>query len=296
MFKSLAKSNTSYKKNFALVFFVVLALSTTMTNAQANRATTSSAPATSVGINNPDENLISQPFVTVNGQVRNHAQAELLLREQIQRGAANTPELHSAVREVLINQSLMSMAAQQAGLDRLPLVQAQIELARQNTLAQAWQETVVRELQITDAEFLAEYERQVSILGPNEFQIRHLLVAEEATAKLLLDRIQAGSSMASLAAEFSRDEASKGQGGLVGWTPQGQLLPPLLQAVQGLSAGDRVPTPVRTEAGWHVVQLEDRRPFRAPDIQQVRPQLAQALAQQRIQQRLADLRRTAQVK
>jgi peptidyl-prolyl cis-trans isomerase C len=120
-------------------------------------------------------------------------------------------------------------------------------------------------------------------------------VAEEATAKLLIDRIKGGVTLASLSAEFSLDEATKVQGGLNNWTPQGELLPPIREAVQGLTKGQLVATPVRGPAGWHVVQLEDRRSYQAPVMEQVRPQLAQALAQQRIQQKLDELRKTAKV-
>jgi peptidyl-prolyl cis-trans isomerase C len=239
--------------------------------------------------------LLSQPFVTVNGQVRNNAQAELLLREQLQTGAPNSPQMQVAVRELMINQSLMAQAAQKVGLDKLPLVQAQVELARHNTLAQAWQETVLRDIQLTDADLNAEYKRQVAALGPEEFQLRHLLVAEEAIAKQLIDRIKAGTPIADLAAEFSRDEATRGQGGLSGWAPQGELLPGLLEAVRNLPKGQRLEQPVLTPRGWHVVQLEDRRAYQAPPLERVRPQLAQAIGQQRIQKRLEELRQTAKV-
>jgi peptidyl-prolyl cis-trans isomerase C len=250
---------------------------------------------TPAAVANPAQAALTQPFVTVNGQVRNNAQAELLLREQMQRGAPLSPQLQAAVRDLMINQALMAQAAQKAGLDKLPLVQAQIELARHNTLAQAWQETVLRETPVTDAELKAEFDRQVAALGPNEYQIRHLLVADESAARLLIDRVRSGSSIASLSAEFSRDEATKAQGGLNPWTAQGELLPAIREAVQALRKGQLVPSPVRSPAGWHVVQLEDTRAFRPPAMDTVRPQLTQSIAQQRIQRKLAELRQAAKV-
>jgi peptidyl-prolyl cis-trans isomerase C len=78
-----------------------------------------------------------RPFVTINGEPQSVARAEVLLREQLARGAGNSPQLQAAVRDLLINQTVMSQAAIKEGLDKLPLVQAQIELARQSVLAQA---------------------------------------------------------------------------------------------------------------------------------------------------------------
>jgi peptidyl-prolyl cis-trans isomerase C len=238
----------------------------------------------------------TQPFVTVNGQVLTTAQAELVLREQIQRGVSNTPQLQSAVRGLLVNQTLMAQAAEKAGLDKLPLVQAQIELARANALAQVWQESIAQNAKLTDADLNAEYDRQVAVLGPNEFLIRHLLVAEEATAKLLIDRINSGSTMASLAKEFSRDERTKNEGGLNAWTPQGEVIPAIKDAVISMQKGQLVSKPIRGPIGWHVIQLEDRRAFRPPSFEQVRPQLTQAIMQRLIQTELDNLRQTANVR
>ena len=148
---------------------------------------------------------------------------------------------------------------------------------------------------MTDADLQSEYQRQVGLLGPEEFQLRHLLVAEEATAKLLIDRIKAGAIMASLSQEFSREESTKAQGGLNPWTPQGELLPTVREAVQPLRQGQLVQTPVRSQQGWHVVEVKDRRPYQAPAIDTVRQQLIQAIAQQRLQARVEALRQAAKV-
>jgi peptidyl-prolyl cis-trans isomerase C len=56
-----------------------------------------------------------------------------------------------------------------------------------------------------------------------------------------------------------------------------------------------VPAPVRTSSGWHVLQVEEVRPYVAPPLSQVRPQVRQAIAQRVLQQRLEALRRAAKV-
>ena len=125
---------------------------------------------------------LSRPFVTVNGEPQPLARAEVLLREQIARGASNSPQLQAAVREALINQAVMAQAAVKEGLDKLPLVQAQIELARQSVLAQAWQQQTGLGREISEAELQQEYDRQVKLLGNRQYRLRHLLVNEEDTA------------------------------------------------------------------------------------------------------------------
>lgn len=237
----------------------------------------------------------SRPFVTINGEPQSVARAEVLLREQLARGAGNSPQLQAAVRDLLINQTVMSQAAIKEGLDKLPLVQAQIELARQSVLAQAWQQQVVQSRDITDEELRQEYERQVKLLGPLQYRLRHLLVNEEDTAKLLLDRIRSGTKMADLAAEFSRDEGTRNTGGLTDWMTQAEMAPALLRAIESLKPGQMVPAPVRGPVGWHVLSLESSRPFTAPPRENLTPQLARAISQQRVQTALEQLLKSAKV-
>ena len=238
---------------------------------------------------------LSSPLVTVNGDVQTTWMAELLLRDQVARGVANTPELQAGVRETLIQRSLMAQEALKAGLDNQANVKAQLALARQNVLAQAWQQQFVQSLQLQDADLQAEYQRQIRLLGPQEYRVRHLLVQEEATAKLLMEKVRAGAKIAELAAEYSRDDATKAKGGLTDWTPQGQLLPTILKAIESLKPGQWAPAPVASPVGWHVVQLDQVRAYVPPDMDKVKPQLAQALVEQRLQDKLRQLRSSAKV-
>jgi len=241
------------------------------------------------------QDLLSRPLVTVNGEPQSMARGEVLLREQIARGVPNTPQVQAGVRDLLVTQALMAQAAVKEGLDKLPLVQAQIELARQSVLTQAWQQQVAQAREVTDEDLRVEYERQVKLLGPKQYRLRHLLVNEEDTAKLLIDRIKAGGKIADLAAEYSRDESTRTTGGLTDWMAQGEMQPALLKAVESLKAGQLAPGAVRGPAGWHVLSLEDERAFVPPARDALRPQLLRAVGQQRIQAALEKLRESAKV-
>ena len=185
--------------------------------------------------------------------------------------------------------------AAKAGLDRQATVQAQIALARQDILAQALQKQFLQEVRLQEDDLKVEYQRQTRLLGPREYPVRHLLVQEEATARLLLEKVHAGSRIADLAAEYSRDEATSGQGGLTDWTPQGQLLPILAKVVEGLQAGQWATVPVASPAGWHVVQLDQSRPYTVPVFDKVHTQLVSALLLQRLQEKVQSLRKRAKV-
>lgn len=238
---------------------------------------------------------LAQPFVTVNGEVQPNARAEVLLREQLSRGTPDSAELRKGVREELINQAVMAQQARKAGLDKEPLVQAQIDMARQAILAQIWQQKLLSEVVVKDEELKAEYDRQVARLGNQEYQIRHLLVTEEATAKLLIEKIQAGAKLADLASEYSRDAVTQGRGGLTDWNVPANLQPAVAEVLPKLEKGKVWPQPVRSSAGWHVLQLEDKRAFTAPALEALKPQLMQIIARQALESRVQALKAQAKV-
>lgn len=239
---------------------------------------------------------LAKPYVTVNGIVQPTAYAEVLLREQIARGVQDSQPLRDSVRDILIKQALMEQEARKAGLDKEVLVQAKIDLSRQDILAQAWQQKVLSEHKISDDDLKAEYERQVARLGDKEYLIRQLLVADESTAKLLIEKIQSGSKMADLAKEYSIDPGTKNNGGLTDWTAQGNLLPPLAEAVKTLPKGKVAAHAVKTDSGWHIVQLEDVRPYKAPSMQDLKPQLTVIVARRYLDAQVKTLQDKAVVK
>ncbi len=238
---------------------------------------------------------LAKPYVTVNGVVQPNANAEVLLREQIARGVQDSQQLRDGVRDILINQSVMEQEARKLGLDKETLIQAQIELAQQNILSQALQQKMLSELSIKDEDLKAEYKTQITRLGDKEYLIRHLLVADESTAKLLLEKVQSGSKLADLAKEYSRDVATKDKGGLTDWVNQGNLLPVLTEAVKLLTKSKVAPQPIKTDAGWHVVQLEDTRAFKAPTLEELKPQLTQIIAKKMLEAQIKNLRDKAKI-
>jgi peptidyl-prolyl cis-trans isomerase C len=233
--------------------------------------------------------------VSVNGEALPAERGQLLLQEQIARGTADTPQLRSALRETLINQTVMAQAAVKAGLDQQPQVRARLDLARQNALAQAWQQQVLQGVQPSDAAIQAEYERQVQALGTQEVRLRHVLVADEKQAKEVHAQLKGGAAFAQVVTRFSSDASTRESGGLTDWVPLGRLSPAVAKALQGLEKGQLAAAPVETAAGWQVLRLEEQRPFTAPAIAQVRPQLIQALARQTLQAQLKTLRESAKV-
>ncbi len=242
------------------------------------------------------QQALSRPFVWVNDKPQPTAHAEVLYREGLAQGRPNGAELRAAVRENLIQQALIVQAAQSEGLDKNPLVQAQMALASQAALVQVWKQKILADRPITDAAVEQEYQRQVAQRGTQEWLIRHILVAQEGLAQSLIQRLQQGADFALLAAEHTLDPDSKAQGGVVGWVSQNQLVPEIVPIVRQMQAAELWATPVRTERGWHVLSLQAIRPLAPLDADKVRPQLLALLAQKIIEQQLSSLIQKASIR
>jgi parvulin-like peptidyl-prolyl isomerase len=86
---------------------------------------------------------------------------------------------------------------------------------------------------------------------------RHILVATEAEAKTVIQRLKNGENFGKLAAELSQDTATASKGGDLGWFGKGQMVPAFEEAAFSLKVGE-ISQPVQSSFGWHVIQVIDR--------------------------------------
>jgi len=175
----------------------------------------------------------------------------------------------------------------------------QIAQLRQNLLLQAFLENHFKKNPITDAQLREEYDRQRKLMGDasNAFQYRvsQIVVSTETDAMDLIRRLQKGDLFGRLAQEFSMDTASKAQGGSLGWTMAGQVIPTVASVLPTMAKGAITPKPIQTPVGWVILKLDDKRAFKIPTFEESKPQLQQALVQQYLGQAIQGLRTNAKI-
>jgi len=236
--------------------------------------------------------VAAESVARVNGVAIPSAMAEAMLAEQRAQGAPDSEQLQNAVREELIRREVLSQEANKKGLDKKAEVQAQMDMARQAILIRAYLQDYVRANPITDADLKKEYEVIKSRMGDKEYKPRHVLVETETEAKAVIARLQNGTAFEEVAKE-SRDPGSKDRGGELGWSNPGMFVKPFSDAMIQLEKGKYTATPVKSDFGYHVIQLDDVRDAQFPPLEEVKAELQKRLSEQKMAKYREDLRTKA---
>jgi peptidyl-prolyl cis-trans isomerase C len=235
------------------------------------------------------------PVATVNGQTIPRQRMDAVVRQNVGRGATDSEALRAQVREALINNELLVQEANRSGVAKRAEVLQQIDLTRQEVIANAMVSDYLRTHPISDAEVQKEYDRAKAQTGDREFKARHVLVATEDEAKSVIAEVKKGGKFEEIASKRSLDEGTRPKGGDLDWNVPANFDKAFSDAMMKLEKGKMTETPVRTRFGFHVILLEDVRPVSFPKLEQVRPQVQQGLVSQRIEAFLRELRGKAKI-
>jgi peptidyl-prolyl cis-trans isomerase C len=204
-------------------------------------------------------------------------------------------ERQAMVVDALVDMYLMADAASAAGLetsqkfiDRLAFLKAQ---ALRNTYIE---ESIQKG--ITEEAMKARFEKDLAgYTPPEEVHARHILVKTEDEAKDIIKRLGAGEDFIALAKEKSEDPGSKESGGDLGYFTKGQMVPEFETEAFSLKPGETSTKPVKSDFGFHVLKVEDKRLQPLPKFEEVKPQVQEAMQREAFQSELAKLKSAAKI-
>jgi peptidyl-prolyl cis-trans isomerase C len=131
------------------------------------------------------------------------------------------------------------------------------------------------------------------IEGEQEVHARHILVESEDEAKAIEAELKKGADFAELAKTKSKDPGAS-DGGDLGFFTKDQMVPEFATVAFTLEPG-KVSDPVKTQFGWHVIKVEEKRNRKAPDFEQVKPQIETYVMRKAQAEYVAKLREAAKV-
>jgi peptidyl-prolyl cis-trans isomerase C len=239
--------------------------------------------------------LAADAVATVNGKAIPQAYADALMAEQTAKGTPDSEELRGAVREELVRREILFQAAKKAGIDKKADVATQVELARQAVVIRAYLQDFVTTNEVTDADVRKAYDDMKARLGDTEYEVSHILVAEEPKARALIAKIKGGAKFEDIAKAESEDPGSKDKGGNLGWSSPGMYVPAFSEAMSKLKKGEMSADPVQSNFGFHIIRVNDTRKLDAPEFDKIAPQIKQRLQTQRLETHIMDQRKAAKV-
>src|SRR5436309_5475556 len=136
-------------------------------------------------------------------------------------------------------------------------------------------------------------EASKQITGEQEVRARHILVESEDDAKAVKAELDKGADFAELAKKKSKDPGSA-DGGDLGFFTKEQMVPEFSAVAFALEPG-KISDPVKSQFGWHIIKVEEKRNRKAPDFEQVKPQIEQYVTRKAQADYVATLRSAAKV-
>ncbi len=238
---------------------------------------------------------LAQNVAIVNGKAVPKARLDALAGQMAKAGRPVPPEQQAQLRDEVIAREVFLQEAQLRGLDSSDDFKVQVELARQSILIRELFADYALKNPITDADLKAEYDKFAAANGGQEYKARHILVEKEDEAKAIIAQLKKGGKFDEIAKKSSKDPGSGAKGGDLEWASAGNYVKEFSEAMVALQKGKTTETPVKSQFGYHIIRLDDTRVAQLPKFEEVKPQIAQQMGQQKLAKYQEELRAKAKI-
>lgn len=194
----------------------------------------------------------------------------------------------------IIDLRLGTKAATDAKVGEQPDITRKLAYIRDKALLEEYLNQEARKA-VTPEAAKKLYEDTVKDLKPEaEVHARHILVENEDDAKKAYERVKGGEDFAKVATELSKDPGSGKDGGDLGFFSKDRMVPEFAEAAFKLEPGQIGP-PVKTQFGWHVIKVDEKRVRPVPSFDDVKEQVENYLRRKALQDTILALRAKAKI-
>jgi peptidyl-prolyl cis-trans isomerase C len=202
------------------------------------------------------------------------------------------PARQKYVLDYLIDMKLVAKKAQADKMDSGPVFTRRLAYYHDKLAMEAELTDVATKAATDEAEHKA-YDEAAKAQPPQpEVHARHILLPTEEEAKAALARVKAGEDFAKVATELSKDPG--GEGGDLGWFTKDKMVPEFADAAFKMEPG-QVSDPVKSQFGWHIIKVEEKRMKTFPPFDQIKDQAARYVAQKAQSEMITKLREGAKI-
>jgi peptidyl-prolyl cis-trans isomerase C len=216
--------------------------------------------------------------------------------EDLGQNAAQMPP--EAKRDYLItyvtDMMLVAKAAEDKKMADGADFKRKLALARTKLLMEAVLQAEAKTAATDDAMRKVYDEAIKQVTTEEEVSARHILVESEDEAKKILADLKKGGDFAAIAKEKSKDPGSKENGGDLVYFSKDQMVPEFAEVAYKLDKG-QLSDPVKTQFGWHIIRVDDKRKKPAPAFEQVKEQVEAFVVRRAQAEMITKLRASAKI-
>ncbi len=204
-------------------------------------------------------------------------------------------QIYPQLLDTLVTNMLAAQAGRKQKLADDPEVKKRLQWAQDQIIEEVYLSRYIRGA-MTDDRIKARYDQFLKDQKPqDQVNAKHILVKTEDEAKAVIADLKKGADFAAIAKDKSNDPGTKATGGDLGWFTKDEMVPEFAEAAFKLQKGQYTETPVKTQFGYHVILLVDRRTAPPPSLEEARPQVVALLQRELIDQKVKELRTGAKI-
>lgn len=195
-----------------------------------------------------------------------------------------------ALLERIIDSKLVVQEGKKTKTNDDPAFKKRMAFVEEQVMQDFWIQREISRL-VTLEKIQQRYQERLKSMPPEEeVHARHILVSTEDEAKAIIADLKKGTAFDKLAKEKSTDKASGAEGGDLGWFKKSDMVKEFADAAFDLKKGQTSETPTKTQFGYHVISIDDRRTAPPPALEELSEQIREELAREAVTAQLDKIR------
>ncbi|HIP60294.1 MAG TPA: peptidylprolyl isomerase [Campylobacterales bacterium] len=229
----------------------------------------------------------AKTFATVNGSDITEREIGAIL--QVIPGAnfsQMTKEQKTKIIDQAIEKKLLGEKALKEGMEKEPEFQEALKSVKRDLALELWMKKQFEAIKLKDSEIKDFYKKNKAMFQkPETVKAKHILLTTEADAKAVIKELNGGAKFEDLAKTKSTGPSGP-SGGDLGWFDKKRMVKEFSDAAFALKKGKYTKKPVKTQFGYHVILLEDKKPAGNVSLEEAKPRIEQSLKVKKFQENM----------
>ncbi|MEA3352489.1 MAG: peptidylprolyl isomerase [Campylobacterota bacterium] len=187
--------------------------------------------------------------------------------------------------EGVIEQKLLSQEAMKSNIVKTKEYKNELAKLKEMVAYQLWMRDLSKDIKVSQKDLKSFFDKNRSkFKKPEQFKASHILVKTQKEAEDIIKTLKGSKDLKSKFSDLAKAKSvgpSSSNGGELGWFGEGQMVPEFTASVKSLSKGDITNKPVKTQFGFHVIYLDDKKAVSSASFESVKATIQQQLTQKK---------------